>query len=506
MPSSYPVAALLGALLFVARHDKLPREHQAALLMALRAVLGKGGFRVRAEAEALQVNDEAIALDAPGAAMLNQQLLLHGIQCLELPAEFSDEEVIRAAGVLASYPGTYNSHRAVMEALGPTAQRVSLTPVSGGLGIFTPGPWRPYSVSDPDATDRPARLEIPGALRGNTAEFEQYQATDLDPAAAEGPESSDVPTGGSSASVRPPLDQSLRQGHEAIVQEDWAGLLEAALQIVEAEHEAASELMGSTHRIELKRLLPSKYLTQIARLTGGEHKQEAITLLQRFGADATEILMDLLIGGATIGERRGYYSALIQMNEGMDTIVRHLGHHQWYVIRNAAELCGEMSIAEAVPELSERCEHPDERVRKAVAEALGKICTLSAIAPLKRLLADPSPIVRKTALAYLTGRPARAMTSPIAELLAREENPEVQQEALLALGRIGSSDAVGVLKNWVTATSKLGGRKPVGLRLIVVQALATIGPAAVDTLDALQQDEASEVRAAALSALQSIRP
>jgi HEAT repeat protein/PBS lyase HEAT-like repeat-containing protein len=312
--------------------------------------------------------------------------------------------------------------------------------------------------------------------------------------------------GASAPGEQPPLDTLLRMGRDAIQREDWNGLLEVALQLVEAQAEAPSELMSSTYRIELKRLLTRKHLAMIARLAHGERKQEVIALLRRFGADATEILMDLLVEAMSMGERRGYYSAITQMSEGTDAIVQQLGHQQWYVVRNAAELCGEMELAEGVPGLARQVNHPDERVRKAVAQALAKIATPQAAEPLRRLLDDPARAVRLQALGAMSGRRARHMVGVIGELLKKEELGDVQHEALLALGRIGSPDAIMVLKDWAAPGGRVIGRRPVALRLTAVKALAMCGGAATEALSALLKDESAEVRAAATTALEAMRP
>lgn len=484
MSSPYPPTVLFGALLFVVRHHAQAKEHQTALLAALRAALDGGGMHLEADPESFRLNGDELALQAPGVMFVNEQLLLHGVRQADVPAGTKDEDLIRLATVLASFAGTYDSFQEVLAALGPTAGRVALTPGANQFEVFGVAPWPPRTVFGPEAEEG-AGLDLAGGSAGGL---------------------SGMPTGGRSAAARLPLEVLLQQGRDTIAREDWNGLLEAALLIVEAEAEAPSELAGSTHRIELKRLLSREHLAMIARLAHGERKQEAIALLRRFGADATEILMDLLVEAMNMVERRGYHSALSQMSEGTDVIIQHLGHQHWYVVRNAAELCGEMELAGAVPQLTQQMDHPDERVRKAVAQALSRIGTVATAEPLRKLFQDPSAAVRIQAVAHLGGRRARGMTTPIGELLRKEEDPDVQHEALLALGRIGSLDAIALLKEYAAPGGKVLNRKPVPLRLTAVRALAKAGPAATDALAALQNDESADVRAAATAALAALRP
>ena len=370
MPSPYPAAVLFGALLFVVRHHAQAKEHQAALLAALRAALDGQGLHVEADPESFRLNGEEVALQTPGVTFANEQLLLHGVRQADIPAGTTDEDFIRLAMVLASFAGTYDSFQQVLAALGPTAGRISLTPGANQFEVFGVFPWRPRTVFGPEAGEV-AGLDEP-RHRAQRCERVRARARSVPPSAGRtGPRhfrnAHQRPLGRGAA---PPLEALLRQGKEAIAREDWNGLLEVALLIMEAEAEAPSELASSTHRIELKRLLSREHLAMIARLAHGERKHEAIALLRRFGADATEILMDLLVEAMNMGERRGYHSAISQMSEGTDVIIQHLNHQHWYVVRNAAELCGEMELAGAVPALTLQVDHPDERVRKAVAQAL----------------------------------------------------------------------------------------------------------------------------------------
>ncbi len=486
MASPYPIAAVLGSLVFVMRHERGAPEHQDSLLRTFRAILAGGELTVEAASNELRLGGEMVPLDAPGAALFCEQLLLHEIRAAVLPADIADADLLRFVAVLSAFPGTHPSYDDVIAALGSTAERVLLTRATGDFEIFSAGTHRANSS-----------IETPSGPR-------QFQATELDPNAAAGTESADAPTGGVVPGSRPPMETLLTQCREAIDQQDWEALLESAVQVVEGEDDIASDLAGSLHRIEFKRLMSRRVLGMIARLAHGERRQEAITVLRRFGIEGTEVLMDLLVEATNIGDRRGFYSALVQMNEGTSVIVQHLTHPQWYVVRNAADLCGELALAEAIPALARQTRHPDERVRKAVAEALGKIATPVAMETLAKMLFDPAPAVRLQAVAHLRGRRVRGMTGPIGELLQREEDTTVQHEALLALGRIGSPEAITLLAEWASAGGGLLRRRAMPARLTAVQALALAGPAAVGALTTLQKDAAKEIREAAAATMQAM--
>src|SRR3989441_11224520 len=112
-------------------------------------------------------------------------------------------------------------------------------------------------------------------------------------------------------------------------------------------------------------------IAEVANIPG--HRDDALLVLRRAGEDGVEVLLDLLAAAPTIEERRGIFMALTGMKEGTDQLVHMLGHHQWFVVRNVAELAGELGLDEAVPALAQQLDHDDERGRQAVGLALPQI-------------------------------------------------------------------------------------------------------------------------------------
>jgi HEAT repeat protein len=494
MPSRLPLAPLLGALIHLTRYEPAATDAQAALLAAIRGFLGDGPLHIRAESEALLLNEESISLKLPGATVLNEQLLLHGLSSVELPAATDEADLLRLARVLAGFAGTYTSFQDVVAAMGASAERIRLVAAEDQLGV-----QKVSARAAGDSAAQKARQREALEIRLGDAE-----AISLDPAAAGAAEvelPAEMPT-----RERPALGAILTRGRAAVAQEDWNGVLDAALQLIEAEDEAPSDRTGQTYRLELKRLVTQDHLGMLARLAHGERRQEVVGVLRRFGNAGTETLVELLVSSPDLSERRSYYTAITQMRAGAEAIFGRLEHPLWYVVRNAAELCGDMEISDAVPALGRQIRHPDERVRKSVAAALGRIGTPLALQWVRKMLADAEPAVCRQALVHLGGPVARELVSAIAELLDRETTIEVQREALLALGRIGSEDAIAVLAAWAAPTSKRFGRNPLPLRLFAVKGLALAGPGAEAALSALSRDEAMEIRTPASEALAALRP
>ena len=100
------------------------------------------------------------------------------------------------------------------------------------------------------------------------------------------------------------------------------------------------------------------------------------------------------------------------------------------------------------------------------------------------------------------GRKSFALAMPLVVALEEEKDETVERELILALGRIGSSDAVQALIKLAQPAGRLFGRKSIGERLAAIEALRLAGTApAVGTLEGLADDADRQVRSAARLAL-----
>lgn len=285
------------------------------------------------------------------------------------------------------------------------------------------------------------------------------------------------------------------------------GKIEQAMQIVytivRIEQRVEDPAGRRQYGIALRRMITRQMLDGLSKMVQVPHLEDAASMvLQRAGPDGVEVLLDLLASSNTVNERRGVFNALTQMKEGQDQLIHMLGHPQWFMVRNVADLVGELALEAAVPALTKQLDHTDERVRRQVALALAKIGTRSAAEPLRRALRDKSVDVRRQAALGVGGRKASALAMPLVVALEEEKDPEVVRELIFALGRIGSPDAVQALIKIAQPSGKFFGRKPSGLRVTAVEALRVAGtPSALGTLQSLSSDGDKQVRAAALQGL-----
>ncbi|HET8712781.1 MAG TPA: HEAT repeat domain-containing protein, partial [Gemmatimonadales bacterium] len=277
--------------------------------------------------------------------------------------------------------------------------------------------------------------------------------------------------------------------------------------VVRAEQQVSDASRKRQYSIALKRMYTKSLLEAVAEVANHPSDREAALLvLRRAGEDGVEVLLDLLVAAPTIEERRGIFMALTGMKEGMDQLVHMLGHPQWFVVRNVAELAGELALDDAVPALAQQLGHSDERVRKAVALALAKIGSSAAAEPLRRALRDKSPDVRMQAALGVAGRKSSALAMPLVVAMEEEEDENVERELILALGRIASPASVQALIKFAQPGGRLFGRKPAALRVTAVEALRLAAtPAAIGTLEGLTDDGDRQVRNAAQGALEDLK-
>ena len=217
--------------------------------------------------------------------------------------------------------------------------------------------------------------------------------------------------------------------------------------VARMEPEAPDGTVRNSYRITLRRVLSGETLERLAPyISDADLGADAADAFARAGSDGTEVLLRLLARAEGIKERRVLMGALKGMTTGQSLVVQMLDHHQWFVQRNMAELAGELRLEAAVGELARLMEHGDQRVRKTVAIALAKIGTAAAHEPLLAALRQKDSAMRAQIAAMMGSAQGATFGMPLVALLDSEDDPEALREICLALGRIGSSEAIQALE------------------------------------------------------------
>jgi HEAT repeat protein len=220
-------------------------------------------------------------------------------------------------------------------------------------------------------------------------------------------------------------------------------------------------------------------------------------VLRQAGEDGAAAVIAHVGLAPTLADRRLSFEMLLKLPAAIPVLSRMLGSSQWHIARNAADLLGQLHAVEAHGALSGALQHADERVRRAAAHALSKLGTQPAVQSLRTALVDPSARVRVQVAAGLAGRKGAKSSTTLTRLLDDETDVEVQLAILMALGRLGTPDAVNRLIKAAEPDGRLFKKKPVAFRVAAVHALGDVRTSAArSVLQTLANDKEREVREA----------
>lgn len=537
----YPIifARHFSRLVWLLLHEPANTDEQKAALRALVTVSKDGPVHLATQEWRLVANGKALPDLLTGVQELSAQMIGHAVKELHVGQAASAGDLLGAARILAAEPVPGDGGAAA----GQKLRSLAGTTVHFVVGI-DPGPAKAAPASAPtpsgpavmpagdtNPADLAMDLELVDPDEAHAAISEKYKAeagvaVDADrppPIVASSPEEMmgifgvHVASGdaqelfrqfdsAASAQVKSMMleeisglaERSGREGKAMLVADILGGIAQRETQ--SAENSEAKRLLGRAFR----RLAKANLLRQIAMLLprkrGRIEEYEAV--LMRAGEEGADALIDQLTQATTAEDRRTYYNLLLQLRAGVPALVHMLGDHRWYVVRNAADLLGEMQANEAEQPLVLLLRHGDERVRRAASTALVRLGTPVGLGAVREAMRDENASVRLLAATALSQRKDNPTAQTLVRALDKEEDEEVQMAIVAALGRVGTPDAVQRL----VAVAEPGGRffkkKSTALRVAAVQGLGDARTAAaLATLTSLAEDREKEVREAAVRAL-----
>lgn len=470
------------------------KEQQKAALRGLVTLSAAGSATVRCYDGVLSIDDVAIDKSVPHTGVLAGRLAAHNIAEIAIGRGAEPSELFALLRGLAEGPyGAPQVKDRLREARSNRIWVLLADPEEGAKRssvsqLFetppeTPTPRGPKNRFGEDPTDAYAAWDkLHEGSGGNSTIQDIDLGISLEPEATpdaqdgqdgrDGPKPVPVPVAAVPDPAIPidadtPLGQALlalaRKPHHGDILDRLtvvAERLQAALagdqtgdallvlaMLTELEAGAAEGTPRNSYRIVMKRLLSRETLLQLATYATDPRLAEATAnVFERAGGDATDVLLGLLAASESIRERKGYMNALRKIPHGREQIPVMLGHSQWFVVRNVAELAGEMRLELAIPQLGGLLGHADQRVRKAAAIALAKIGTPTAAEPLRVQMKEGAPELRAQIASLVGSAHAAAFTAPIIAQLEGEEDPDTLRELCGALGRIGSAEAVQALE------------------------------------------------------------
>ena len=237
-----------------------------------------------------------------------------------------------------------------------------------------------------------------------------------------------------------------------------------------------------------------------------ERKQALYEVLDRTAEEGAEALIEQISQAQTSEDRRSLFEVLTELQAAVPAMTRMLGDSRWFVVRNAADLLGEMNASAAEGALVDLLQHSDDRVRRSATNALLKLGTPGALKSIYDAVNDQSPEVRMQAAAALSTKRDGRTSSTLIRAIEDEQDSDVQVAMIAALGRVATPDAVQKLVKLAEPEARLFRKKPIAIRIAAVQALGEAKTqAAVTALKGLVEDKEREVRETAIRALAHAR-
>lgn len=293
-------------------------------------------------------------------------------------------------------------------------------------------------------------------------------------------------------------EEAGRDARAVIVADVCWSILERESRVDDADRKRA-------YGMALRRLSKPTLLRLLATLLPRDRDRvdQYTAVLARAGEDGAEALIEQLTSAKSLSDRRIFFDALVRLHAGVPALMHMLGDPRWYVVRNAADLLGELQASEAEGPLTEAARHDDDRVRRAAAAALAKLGTPRAHHALREALRDNSSQVRMQAAIGLGTLGESRQATTLARALDTEADEDVQIAILGSLGRVGTPDAVQKLLKAAEPDGRLFRKKSTAYRVAAVQALAEAGTReALAGMSTLAADKEKEVRDAATKALE----
>lgn len=299
------------------------------------------------------------------------------------------------------------------------------------------------------------------------------------------------------------LDDLSRLAEEFARDGLWEGVAELMQRVVAREDEVTDADVKRAFLIHIRRLCKPGIFRGLAQLLVKRRdlREGLAPVFVRAGDVGAEALIDLMVSANLAAERRVYRSMIARCPAAAEPLTHLLHDGRWYVVRNAADLLGEMGVRESDAELMGALKHSDARVRRAAVGALARLGTARGVHAIQHLLGDANAAVRLQAVHGLASARLPRSVPSLLQALAREGDPELQQAILHALGAHPTEESVEALSQAAQPGTLLN-RKAPAYRLAAVHALGDAAtPSALAALRRLQSDKDRELRAAVERAL-----
>jgi len=203
--------------------------------------------------------------------------------------------------------------------------------------------------------------------------------------------------------------------------------------------------------------------------------------LRMLGPSAANYLVERLTEESDRGRRGHLLEALKACGHGAEApLLESLKSQEWFVLRNAVIVLGEIAGPERVQDLMPLLHHPDARVAGATIRAIGRLGGKSAESSLIPLLGHKDPGIQTEVLFILNEMKSKQAVPALIELVKKEgkgrlkaEQDRVRERAIEVLGNLGSASSIPNLVELLARRRSFftDSREPMPIRIAALKAL-----------------------------------
>lgn len=244
-----------------------------------------------------------------------------------------------------------------------------------------------------------------------------------------------------------------------------------------------------------------------ARRRLDDHRVAWNHITRSLGDPLAKLLLTRLASEEEPSVRKVFTEALISQGDvALAAIIATLKDDRWQVLRNAAQLLGEIRATAAIEPLRDLLRHRELGVRREALRALTRIGGSSVVNIIAKILQGKDIELRRQAMLCL-GAIKDPATIPLLVQFLQIKDWQFQQleakvDAVKALGEIGSTEVLPVLKTVVNHRPFFYRSRNNVLRAAALLAMGEIGGSeAIEFLETMEDDSSPAVEKAIVNAL-----
>jgi len=496
MDYSATFARHFARLVSLLMHEMGNVDEQKVSLRALVTVSKNGPVSLLAHDWQLLCDDKPVPGALTGVQDVASQMAAHSLWKLEFGAGSGAADLLGVARIIAAVASPGDNGTQVTQrfaALGaPTIQFTTIAPVVAAVAADAAPNAAPTANGGGSQAARDAAALMSQLAAPDVSKMvPEHLLTALDTAK----------TAEQCTSLLDDLvlvaEHSVRVGKGASVADIFHGIVARDAKLLEGDVKRA-------YVLAIRRMSKPALLRAVASIIPKkpEQKQYCYEVLDRTGEDGADALIEQITQAPTNEDRKALFEVLRELNDAVPALTRMLGDSRWFVVRNAADLLGEMVATQAEGPLVALLRHSDDRVRRSATNALLRLGTPAAMKGIYDAVSDSSPEVRMQATAAISTRKDSKTSTTLIRAIEEEQDDDVQVAMIAALGKIATPDAVQKLVKMAGAEGRLFRKKSTGFRVAAVQALGEAKtPVALAALKDLVADKDRDVRETAARAL-----